>query len=126
MAGIAGSRGKCHFGAQTRRRTVMQPENDTQAVRRVLARAGITAAALTLSLGAAAPVAYACHGGGGDKGDKGGASQGGPSHGGGPPRAHPRDKGGGEPGGSSNRGARPGGGPPGGTRGDRGGTPREI
>src|SRR3954464_7088166 len=81
MAGIAGSRGKCHFGAQTRRRTVMQPENDTQAVRRVLARAGITAAALTLSLGAAAPIAYACHGGGGDKGDKGGSSQGGSSQG---------------------------------------------
>src|SRR3954452_4537742 len=38
----------------------MQPENDTQAVRRVLARAGITAAALTLTLGAAAPIAMAC------------------------------------------------------------------
>src|SRR4051812_49510262 len=49
----------------------MQPENDTQAVRRVLARAGITAAALTLSLGAAAPAALACHGGGGH-GDSGG------------------------------------------------------
>src|SRR3954464_9569549 len=72
MAGIAGSRGKCHFGALTRRRHVMQPENDTQAVRRVLARAGITAAALTLSLGAAAPAALACHGGGGH-GDSGGS-----------------------------------------------------
>src|SRR4051812_49966473 len=71
MAAIAGSRGKCHFGAQTRRRTAMQAENDTQAVRRVLARAGITAAALTLSLGAAAPAALACHGGGGH-GDSGG------------------------------------------------------
>src|SRR4051812_50176726 len=72
MAAIAGSRGKCHFGAQTRRRTAMQAENDTQAVRRVLARAGITAAALTLSLGAAAPAALACHGGGGH-GDSGGS-----------------------------------------------------
>src|SRR4051794_41523465 len=110
MAAIAGSRGKCHFGAQTRRRTAMQAENDTQAVRRVLGRAGITAAALTLSLGAAAPVAYACHGGGGDKGDKGGSSQGGSSHGGGHPGDHHRGKGGASPGGASNRGAGPGGG----------------
>src|SRR4051812_31918243 len=50
----------------------MQHENDTQAVRRVLARAGITAAALTLSLGAAAPAALACHGGGGHS-DSGGS-----------------------------------------------------
>jgi len=42
----------------------MQPENDTQAVRRVLARAGVTAAALTLTLGAAAPAAFAGHSGG--------------------------------------------------------------
>ncbi|HET6817711.1 MAG TPA: hypothetical protein VFH66_10850 [Mycobacteriales bacterium] len=41
---------------------MMQPENDTQAVRRVLARAGITAAALTLTFGPAAPAL--AHGGG--------------------------------------------------------------
>src|SRR5207248_1793882 len=72
MAGITGSRGICHFGALTRRRHVMQPENDTQAVRRVLARAGITAAALTLSLGAAAPAAMAgAHAAGGHGGSGG-------------------------------------------------------
>ena len=49
----------------------MQPDNDTQQVRRVLARAGITAAALTLALGAAAPAAFAHDGSGGSSGDHG-------------------------------------------------------
>src|SRR5947209_6702692 len=80
----------------------MQPENDIQAVRRVLARAGITAAALTLTMGAAAPAAFASHGTGkshagrtasaghdqrdqakqSDSSDEGGSTQGGSDEGG--------------------------------------------
>src|SRR3954449_9874859 len=43
------------------------PKNSADAVRRVLTTAGVTGAALTLSA-AAAPPAFACHGGG-SKGD---------------------------------------------------------
>src|SRR3954469_17166579 len=105
----------------------MQPSSRHDAVRRILTTAGITGAALTLSMGAALP-ALACHSGGdsgggsgfggshdshGDKGgkggqqgghhDKGGGDQGGSDQGGGKSghEGDHHDKGGGKGGGKS-------------------------